>query len=120
MSLRFSTGSTRAQALDPEAVRNLLIALIEMAQRVMAAEGEDAILGGRSFRYGRLVVLEVINSPRMLTWIQFATVLLGLVDFMVVHDHFRSWYFTILVKQVETGIGKVAKGIVPDRNVSVA
>ena len=120
MTLRFSTGGTRGQALDPEAVRNLFIVLIEITQKTIAAKGDDAILGGKSFRYGRLVVLEVINSPHMLTWIQFAVVLLGLVDFMVDHEHFRSWYFTIFVREVEIGIGKIAKGIVPDNNFTVA
>ena len=120
MTLRFSTGGTRGQALDPEAVRNLFIVLIEITQKTIAAKGNDALLGGKSFRYGRLVVLEVINSPHMLTWIQFAIVLLGLVDFMVDHEHFRSWYFTIFVRDMEIGIGKIAKGIVQDNNFTVA
>lgn len=125
MILRLCSSGGRhspGHALDPEAVRNLFIALIEIISNAISSMGQDAILGGKSFRYGNLVVLEVINSPHMLTWGQFATVILGLVDFIVDHSHYHSWYFTILVgdARVEIGIGKIAKGIVQYENVTVA
>lgn len=125
MNLRLSSiGSHRApgHALDPEAVRNLFTVMIEILQNAIAADGEDAMVGGTSFRYGRLVVLEVINSPHMLTWGQLATVVLGLVDFMVDHDHFHAYFFTVLVGDPETeiGIGKIARGLVQYNNVTVA
>lgn len=125
MTLRFSgSGGHRSigQALDPEAVRDLFVVIIEIVQNAIAARGQDAILGGSSFRYGRLVVLEVINSPHMLTWGQLATVVLGLVDYMIDHKHCRSYYFTVYVgdPMVEVAIGKIAKGIAQHNNVTVA
>ena len=120
MTLRLS--SNRAHALDPEAVRNLFIVLTEMAQKAIAAKGEDAPLGTPIVRYGRLVVLEVINTPHMLTWRQFAEVILGLIDFMVDHFHYKSLFFTIYVgnPKVEIGNGRITRGIVQDNNVTVA
>lgn len=125
MTLKFTSSGTRrsiGQALDPEAVKNLFVVVIEIIQSAIAAKGEDAILGGTSFRYGRLVVLEVINSPHMLTWGQLALVVLGLVDFMVDHDHNRSYYFTVFVgdPKVEIGIGKVVRGLGQYSNITVA
>lgn len=125
MTLRLSSSGgrhARGQILDPEAVRDLFIVLIEIASSAIADKGEDAILGGKSFRYGDLVVLEVINSPHMLTWGLFATVILGLVDFIVDHDHYHSWYFTIYVgdPKIEIGIGKLARGSVEQSNATVA
>lgn len=119
MTLRISC---RSQVLEPEAVRNLFIVLIEIVQNAITAKGQDAILGGTSFRYGRLVVLEVINSPHMLTWGQMATVILGLVDFMVDHNHYHSSFFTVFLgdPKVEIGIGKIARGIVQHNSVTVA
>lgn len=116
MTLRFtSSGSrqTRGQALDPEVVKNLFVVIAEIVQNAIAALGEDAILGGNSFRHGQLVVLEVINSPHMLTWGQLGTVILGLIDFMVDHNHYRSYYFSIYLgdPMVELGIGKIVRGI---------
>ena len=125
MTLRFTStggGRTIGQALDPEAVRNLLVVLIEIVQNAIATKGEDALLGGSSFRYGRLVVLEVINSPHMLTWGELATLVLGLVEFMVYNNHYRAYYFTVFVgdPKVEIGLGKITKGLVQDSNVTVA
>lgn len=125
MTLRLTSNGgryARGQALDPEAIRNLFVVVIEIASDAIADKGEDAEVGGKSFRYGNLVVLEVINSPHMLTWGQFATVILGLVDFVVDHNHYHSWYFTIYVgdPKVECGIGKLAKGIVEQSNVTLA
>ena len=124
MTLRLSSNGGRyapGSDLDPETVRDLFIVLIEIIQGAITAKGEDAILGGKSFRYGNLVVLEVINSPHMLTWGQLATVVLGLVDFMVDNNHYHSWYFTIYVgnPKVEIGIGKIARGIVQQNNVTI-
>lgn len=119
ITLRFTA---RANPLDPEAVRNLFTVIIEILQNAIAAEGEDAVMGRSSFRYGSLVVLEVINSPHMLTWGQLAEVVLGLIDFMVDHDHLRSYYFTVFVgdPKTETAIGKIARGRVQHGNVTVA
>lgn len=123
MTLRFTSRSRPpARALDPEAVRNLFIVVIEIAQNAIAAKGEDAPLGGTSFRYGKLVMLEVINFPHMLTWGQFAEVVLGMIDFMVDHDNNHSYYFTVYVgnPKVEIGIGKIGRGLVQQNNVTVA
>ncbi len=125
MTLRFSaihTDRGGRQVLDPETVRNLLAVVIEIIQNNIAVHGEQAGLGDRTFRYGRLVVLEVINSPYMLSWGLFATVVLGLVEFIVDHNHFRTWYFTIFVGEpmVEIGIGKIVNGVVRHDNVTVA
>ena len=119
LTLRFTP---RGSPLDPEAVRNLFLVIIEMIQNVIAAEGEDAVVGRPSFRYGSQVVLEVINSPHMLTWEQLAEVVLGLIDFMVDHDHLRSYYFTVFVgdPKTEIAIGKIARGRVHQGNVTVA
>lgn len=120
MTLRIST--FRAHTLDPEAVRNLFIVLTEIAQRAIAAKGEDAPLGVPSVRYGSRVVLEVINQPHMLTWKQFGEVILGLIDFMVDHNHYKSCFITIYVgnPKVEIGNGKVARGIFQHNNFTVA
>lgn len=120
MTLRLS--KFRAHTLDPEAVRNLFIVLTEIAHNFIAAKGEDAPLGTPSVRYGNLVVLEVINQPHMLTWRQFAEVILGLIEFMIDHDHYKSYYFTIYVgnPKVEIGIGKILRGVVQHNNVTVA
>ena len=118
MTLRLTM---RATPLNPEAVRMLFIPLIEIVQKTIADRGADAILGGQNFRYGDLVVLEVINSPHMLSWGQFATVIFGLVDFIVNHGHYQACYFTIYLgdPKVEIAIGKVARGT-PHNNITVA
>ena len=110
------------QLLDPDAVKNLFAAVIEIIQTNMKAKGDDAVIGGESFRYGRSVELEVINWPEMLTWILLAHVVFGLVDFIVDHDHFRSWYFSIYIQdpKVEIGIGKIFNRMVQYDSVTVA
>lgn len=123
--LRFSPGGSghpRVQALDPEAVTNLFAIVIEIIQNNIAVKGQDALVSEGTFRYGRLVMLEVIHSPDTLTWEQLATVVLGLIDFMVDHNHYQSWCFTIFVgdPKVELGFGKVAKGFGEQMNVTVA
>ena len=125
MTLRFApipSERGRRADLDPEAVRNLFIVLIEIIQNVLATRGQEAVLGGTSFRYGRLVVLKVINAPYMLTWGQFAEVVLGLIDYMVEHNHYRARYFTIFVQdpKVEIAIGSIRNGNVQHDNVAVA
>ena len=125
MILRLSTSGGRYRpgyAMDPEAVKNLFTALTELASKAIADEGEDAVLGGKSLRYGNVVVLEVINSPYMLTWGLFATVISGLVDYVVDHDHYHSLYFNIRIgnPSVEIAIGKLGKAIVEQSNVTVA
>ena len=120
MTLRLS--SLRAHPLDPEEVRNLFLVLTEMAQSIIAARGEDAPLDTVTFRFGSLVVLEVIGSPHMLTWGQLGEVFLGLIDFMVDHDHNKSYLFIIFVgnPKVEIGFGTIAKGIVQQNNATLA
>ena len=125
MTLRLSPipgERVRRADLDPEAVRNLFVVLIEIIQDAMATQGQGAVLGGRSFRYGRLVVLRVINDPYMLTWGQFAEVVLGLIDYMVDHNHYRARYFTIFVQdpKVELAIGSIRNGNVQHENGAVA
>ena len=125
MSLRFTPISSDRggrQLLDRDAVQNLLTVVIEIVQNKMATQGQEAEVGGPSFRYGRLIILEVINWPHMLTWVQLASVVLGLVDFIVDHEHYRSWYFTIFVHdpKVEIGFGKIMRGNFQHDNVTVA
>ena len=110
------------QLLDPDAVKNLLTVVIEIIQNEMATRGQEAEVGGLSFRYGRPIMLEVINWPHMLTLVQLASVVLGLVDFIVEHEHYRSWYFTIFVHdpKVEIGFGKIMRGNFQHDNVTVA
>lgn len=120
MTLRMS--SIRAHPLDPKEVRNLFIVLTEIVQNAIAARGEDAPLGSAAFRFGNLVVLEVMDSSQRLTWGQLGEVILGLIDFMVDHDHNKSYYFVVFVgnPKVEIGFGTIAKGIVQQDNVTLA
>ena len=125
MTLRFApipSERGRRKDLDPEAVRNLFVVLIEIIQNAIAARGQEAALGSTSFQYGRLVVLKVINAPYMLTWGQLAEVVLGLIDYMVDHDHYRARYFTIFVQdpKVEVAIGSIRNGNVRHDDVAVA
>lgn len=106
MTLRF-TVPRRWAFLDPEATRNLFLVVIEMIQDAIAAKGQEAFLDGHSIQYGELVVLEFFYWPRTLTWEHLATTVLGLIDFIVDDDHYRSWSFLILVQ--ETNV-KIASG----------
>ena len=119
----FRISEFRAHALDPEAVRNLFIVLTKIAQEAIAAKGGNAPLGTPSIRYGSRVVLEVINyQPHMLTWRRLAEVILGLIDFMVDHEHNKSCYFIIYVgnPKVEIATGMISRGTGQQSNVTVA
>ena len=126
MTLSFTTSSgghySRGQTLDPEAVKNLFVVVLEIVQDGIATEGAEAALGYDSFRHGSLVVLRVVNRPHMLTWGQLATVVLGLIDFMVDHNHYHSWHFTIYIgdPKVEVASGQIARGVGQQDNVTVA
>ena len=125
MTLRFTpvrNDRGGRQYLDPETVRNLFVVVIEIIQHNIALHGQQAELGDEAFRYGRRVALEVINWPHMLTWGHLAEVVLGLVEFIVDHNHFRTWYFTIFLGEpkVEIAIGKIVNGLVLHNNVTVA
>ena len=112
----------RGPYLDEEALRNLFLGVIKIVQTAITAKGADALLGSSSFHSGRLVMLEVINEPFMLTWEQLAYVVLGLVDYMIDHHNNRAIYFTIFQgdPQVEFAIGQVIKGPFPQDNVTFA
>ena len=107
MTLRFSTFGSGPQDLDRTVVRDLFVDLTKEMNKEMAAHGVEALLNTEVFHYGRRVMLEVINWRHMLTWGHLATVILGLIDFMVDHEHYRSWYFAIFVQnpKVEIGLG---------------
>ena len=113
---------TRGPALDEEALRNLFLGAIKTVQDAITAKGKDALLGSSDFHSGRLVMLEVINEPFMLTWEQLGYVVLGLIDYMIDHRHNRANYFTIFQgdPKVEFAIGKVTKGFYLHDNVTVA
>ena len=113
---------SRGPALDEEALRNLFSGVIKIIQNAITAKGKDAFLGGTNFHYGRLVMLEVINDPFMLTWEQLGYVVLGLIDYMIDHHNDRAIYFTIFQgdPKVEFAIGQVTKGFYPHDNVTVA
>ena len=124
MTLRFTAirkDREGRQLLDPEAVKNLLVVVIEIIQNNIATQGKEGIVGGSAFRYGRLVILEVINWPHRLTWDQLANVVLGLVGFMVDNNHYRTWYFSVFVHEpkVELAIGKIMHGYLQPNNVSI-
>ena len=124
MTLRFSTFGGGPQNLDPDAVTNLFVDAIKIVNNEIAAHGVEALLNAETFHYGRPVMLEVINYRHVLTWGHLATVLLGLIDFMVDHDHYRSWSFAIFVQnpKVEIGLGIISKDLVlhNNNNVTVA
>ena len=113
---------SRGPGLDEEALRNLFSGVIKIVQNAITAEGKDALVGGSSFHSGRLVILEVINDPFMLTWEQLGYVVLGLIDYMIDHHNNRAIYFTIFEgdPKVEFAIGKVTKGFYQHDNVTVA
>lgn len=113
---------TRGPDLDEEALRDLFRGVIQIVQNAIAAKGKDALLGGSSFHSGRLVILEVINEPLVLTWEQLGYVVLGLIDYMIDYHMNREIYFTIFQgdPKVELAIGKVTKGFVQHDNVTVA
>ena len=107
---------------DPAAVKHLFAVVIEIIQKAIATHGDEAKLDGETFYHGREIVLEVIDWKRLLTWGQLATAVVGLVEFIVDHNHYRSWYFSIFVGDpvVEIGIGKIDRGYLQNSNVTVA
>ena len=107
MTLRFSTFGSGPQALDRTAVRDLFVDLTKNIDNEIAAHGVEALLNTEVFYYGRPVMLEVMNWRHMLTWGRLAAVILGLIDFMVDHEHYRSWYFAIFIQnpKVEIALG---------------
>ena len=122
MTLRFSTYGGGPQDLDRTATRDLFIDVIRNIDHEIEAHGVKALVNAESFHYGRSVVLEIINWKRVLTWGDLATVVLGLIDFMVDHEHYRSWYFAIFVQnpKVEIALGIISKDLVLHNNVTVA
>ena len=122
MTLRFSTFGSGPQNLDREVVRELFIDVIKIIDNKIATRGVEALLNAEAFHYGGPVALEVINWRHKLTWGHLATVLIGLIDFMIDHEHYRSWYFTIFVQdpKVEIGLGIINKDLVLHNNVTVA
>lgn len=120
MNLRFST--FRGQRLDPEEVKNFFIVLTKVIQNKIADRGEGAPLGSALYRFGNVVVLEVFDSSYRLTWGQLGEVILGLIDFMVDHDHNKSYHFMVFVgnPKVEIGFGTIRKGFAPQNNVTLA
>ena len=124
MTLRFTpirTHRKEKQLLDEQAVKSLLVAVIEIIQDKMATEGTEGIVGEKGFSHGTSVFLEVLNWAHMLTWEQLANVVLGLVDFIVDHEHYRTWYFSVFVHElkVEIAIGKITHGDVQQKNVTL-
>ena len=107
MTLRFSTFGSAPHNLDRGVVRNLLRDLIGVIDRETAAHGEEALFHAETFLYGRSVMLEVMNWRHMLTWGHLGKIVLGLVDFMVDHEHYHSYYFSVLVQnpRMEIGLG---------------
>ena len=113
---------TRGPALDREALRNLFLGVTKTVQNAITAKGKDALLGSSSFHFGRLLMLEVINDPFMLTWEELGYVVLGLIDYMIDYHNNRENYFTIFQgnPKVEVAIGKVTRGLYQQNNVTVA
>lgn len=113
----------RKEPLDPEAVRNLFLVVIEMSQDAIKTKGVDAPLGGPGFSYnGKGISLKVVNWPHMVTWGQLATAVLGLIDFIVDHDHYYCRYFSLYTQEpkVELAIGSLLKENTLDNNVTIA
>ena len=113
----------RKDALDPEAVRNLFLVAIEIIQDGIKTKGADAPLGGPGFSYnGQGVTLKVANWPHMVTWGQLATAVLGLIDFVVDHNHYYGRYFSLYTQKPkkELAIGSLLKGnTLLDSNVTM-
>ena len=107
MTLRFSTFGSAPDNLDHAVVRDLLRNLIGIIDREITAHGEEALFNAETFLNGRSVMLEVINWRHLLTWGHLAKIVLGLVDFMVDHEHYHSYYFTVFIQnpKVEIGLG---------------
>ena len=122
MTLRFSTYGSGPQVLDRGQVRDLFIGLTSRIDHEIVAHGVGALLNAEGYRYGRSVELEVINWQHILTWGDLATVFLGLIDFIVDHEHYRSWYFAIFVQnpKVEVALGIISKDSGLHNNVTVA
>lgn len=113
----------RKEPLDPEGVRNLFLIVIEMTQDAIKTKGADAPLGGPGFSYYEdMVSLNIVNWPHMVTWGQMATAVLGLIDYIVDHDHYYSFYFSIYTQEprVELGIGTILKRYTLNNNVTIA
>lgn len=114
MTLRFSRDRTdhgERQLLDHEAVKDLFVAVIEIIQDAIATHGQGGRLRGKTFRYGRAIMLEIIDWELVLTWGHVAAAVLGLVDFIVDNDHYCAWYFSIYKDpMVEIGIGRIENG----------
>ena len=113
---------TKGPALDEEALKNLFLGVIKIVQNAITTKGKDALLGSSSLHFGRIVMLEVINEPFMMTWEQLGYVVLGLIDYMIDYHNNRAIYFTILRgnPKVQFSIGKVTKGFYQYDNVTVA
>ena len=123
MTLRFSTFGSGPQNLDREAVNHLFIDVISIVDNGIAAHGDQALFNADVFHHGGPVQLDVINWRHKLTWGQLAAVVLGLIDFMVDHEHYRSWYFSIYVlnPKVDIGLGIITKDVVlGNNNLTVA
>ena len=121
--LQFATINTDKggrQFLEPEAVKDLFLAVIEIVQHNIEIKGEGTPLGFRSFRHGRSVMFEIINWPRMLNWEQFGDVVLGVIDFIIDHVHYRTYTFSVFIKKNEIAIGKICHGLLEDNNVTIA
>ena len=112
MTLRFYPLGSGSQDLDQKAVRDLFIDLIKKIDNEIATHGVGAMMNAEVLKnYGRPIELEVMGWRHMLTWGHLATVVLGLVDFMVDHEHYRAWSFTIFHQnpKVEIGLGVISK-----------
>ena len=110
------------EKLDLEVVKNLFIEVVEIIQNGIAAHREDELYKDDAFRYGNLIMLEIINWRDLMTWGQLATAIIGLVEFIVDNNHLRPWYFSIYVQgdpMVEVGIGKIRNGLIQYNNVTV-
>ena len=122
MTLRFTPMGKGPQPLNPKEVRSLLAAAIEILQKQIATHGAKGLPTTKVFRHGKQPMLEIISRSQLLTWGELATVVLGLVEFIVDRNRYRAWYFTIYIQdaKVEIGIGQVEKGYLPNNNVTVA
>lgn len=114
MTLRFSYVRTvhgGRQSLDRQAVKDLFVAVIEIIQDAIATHGQRGRLRGKTFKYGREVMLEIIDWELVLTWEQVAVAVVGLVDYIVDHDNYYGWYFSIYQDSMgEIGIGQIENG----------
>ena len=115
--------AARKEPLDPDAVRHVLLVAVEMCKDAIRTKGEDALLGGPGFGYIRDgVSLRVVNWPRMVTWGQLAETVVGLIDYIVDHDNYYCYHFSLYTQRPkrEIGIGSLLKANTFDSNVTVA